>query len=133
MNQLGEQQVYEQIGEDGFERLTLAFYSRVRTDDILGPMYEDSRERAGESDLEASRVRLRDFLVQRFGGPSRYSETRGHPRLRMRHMPFAIDESARGRWLEMMDESLEEAGIPEKPRAAMRGAFAHIAEFMRNR
>ena len=68
--------VYELIGEDGFERLTAAFYRRVAGDDILRPMYP-------EEELLAAQHRLRDFLIQRFGGPFKYSETRGHPRLRL--------------------------------------------------
>ena len=132
MNQLGEQAVYGQIGEDGFERLTLSFYARIETDDILGPMYEQARAESGETDLEGGRIRLRDFLVQRFGGPPRYSEARGHPRLRMRHMPFTIDEAARDRWMQLMDESLIEARIPQPAFDVMRGVFVHIADFMRN-
>ncbi|GAB5495730.1 MAG: globin [Phycisphaerales bacterium] len=133
MTQFGEDRVYEQIGEDGFDRLTVSFYRRVESDDILGPMYERARTEADESDLEDARLRLRDFLVQRFGGPTRYSEARGHPRLRMRHMPFAIDEAARDRWLALMDESLVEANIPDPSRSVLQAVFAHVADFMRNR
>lgn len=133
MTQLGENRVYEQIGEEGFDRLTASFYRRVVSDDVLGPMYERARDEAGETDIEEARVRLRDFLVQRFGGPGRYSEARGHPRLRMRHMPFAIDEAARDRWLALMDESLDEVRTPEPSRSVLRGVFAHVADFMRNR
>lgn len=131
--QLGEQQIYELIGDDGFDRLTAAFYRRVANDDILAPMYAQAMQREGEPDHEPARLRLRDFLIQRFGGPPRYSEARGHPRLRMRHMPFAIDEAARDRWLDIMDASLEEADIHEPARSTLRAVFAHIADFMRNR
>ena len=130
--QLGEHKVYEQIGEDGFDRLTAAFYQRVAQDDILAPMYAQAMQREGETDLEHARLRLREFLVQRFGGPPRYSQARGHPRLRMRHMPFAIDEAARDRWLELMDQSLDEANITDPARSTMQAVFAHIADFMRN-
>ena len=133
MTQLGEDRVFEQIGEDGFDRLTATLYRRVRSDDILVPMYERARTQAGETDLEEARVRLRDILVQRFGGPTSSSEARRHPRLRMRHMPFAIDEAARERWLALMDESLDEVGTPEPSKSVLRGVFAHVAEFMRNR
>lgn len=131
--QLGEQQIYEQIGEEGFDRLTTAFYSRVTTDDVLAPMYAEAMQREGEIDHEPARLRLRDFLIQRFGGPPRYSQARGHPRLRMRHMPFAIDETARDRWLELMDQALNEASIQDPARSTLRAVFAHIADFMRNR
>jgi hemoglobin len=130
--QLGEQQVYQHIGEDGFDRLTAAFYTRVANDDILAPMYDQAMRQAGETDHEPARLRLREFLVQRFGGPPRYSQARGHPRLRMRHMPFAIDERARDRWLELMDASLDEAEIQEPSRSTLQAVFAHIADFMRN-
>jgi hemoglobin len=133
MNPLAEQAVYAQIGEEGFEKLTAAFYRRVETDDILGPLYEQARRETGEPDMTGAELRLREFLVQRFGGPGRYSEARGHPRLRMRHMPYAIDEAARDRWLKLMDESLAETGIEEPALSAMRAVFAHVAEFMRNR
>lgn len=130
--QLGEHKVYEQIGEDGFDRLTAAFYSRVKDDDILAPMYAEAITREGEPDLAGAQLRLREFLIQRFGGPPRYSQARGHPRLRMRHMPFTIDERARDRWLELMTASLDEAEVPEPSRGAMLAVFAHIADFMRN-
>jgi len=132
VNQLGEHAVYEQIGEDGFDRLTHAFYRRLATDDILAPMYEQAQAESGETDHTGGRLRLREFLVQRFGGPPRYSEQRGHPRLRMRHMPFAIDEAARDRWMKLMDESLIESEIPQPSFDVLRGVFAHVAEFMRN-
>ena len=133
MNPLAEQEVYAQIGEEGFARLTAAFYRRAIADDILGPLYEQARQQSGEPDHEQAELRMREFLVQRFGGPGRYSEARGHPRLRMRHMPYAIDEAARDRWLKLMDESLAEAKIEEPALSAMRAVFAHVAEFMRNR
>ena len=133
MNPFAEQAVYAQIGDEGFSNLTAAFYRRVATDDILGPLYEQARSETGEPDMAGAELRLREFLVQRFGGPSRYSEARGHPRLRMRHMPYAIGDAARDRWLKLMDESLAETDIEEPALSAMRAVFAHVAEFMRNR
>ena len=118
--------LYEVLGESGFERLTQAFYARVPDDDILGPMYP-----AGQ--IEAARVRLRDFLVGRFGGPQRYIEQRGHPRLRMRHMPFPIDERARDRWMELMSQALDEAGFEPEVSAFLLRYFADTATFMINR
>ena len=88
MTPLPEDQIYARIGEDGFARLVSGFYRQVPHDAILGAMYP-------REDLAGSEQRLRDFLVGRFGGPMRYVEQRGHPRLRMRHMPFAIDGEAR--------------------------------------
>src|SRR5829696_4771583 len=102
---MNEEQVYELIGEEGFARLIRAFYAQVPSDDILGPMYPTH-------DLAGAEQRLRDFLIGRFGGPPRYIEQRGHPRLRMRHMPFAINQEARDRWVMLMDRALDAAALP---------------------
>lgn len=123
---LDEGEVYGRIGEDGFARLVRAFYAQVPGDDVLGPMYP-------ADDLEGAEVRLRDFLVGRFGGPPRYIEQRGHPRLRMRHMPFAIDAAARNRWVELMDQALVEAALPAEAVAVLQPFFHHMASFMINR
>src|SRR5438552_3103045 len=79
-----ELDVYAVVGEEGFTRLIAAFYRQVPADPILGPMYPPG-------DLAGAEQRLRDFLIGRFGGPQRYTEQRGHPRLRARHMPFAVN------------------------------------------
>ena len=118
--------VFEIVGEAGFDRLTKAFYDRVPADEILGPMYPEGR-------YEQARVRLRDFLVGRFGGPQRYVEQRGHPRLRMRHMPFPIDERARDRWMELMTQAIHEAELPPAVVDEMLRYFADSATFMINR
>jgi hemoglobin len=123
---LSEEQVYARIGEEGFERLVRAFYAQVPADDVLGPMYPPE-------DLEGAEQRLRDFLVGRFGGPPRYIERRGHPRLRMRHMPFAIDQRARDRWMELMGRALDEAAIPADVATLMRGFLDQVATLMINR
>ena len=121
-----EDQLYSTVGEDGFTRLIAAFYRRVPGDDILGPMYPPG-------DLAGAEQRLRDFLIGRFGGPMRYLEQRGHPRLRMRHAPFAIDQRARDRWLELMTAALDETQLPEGARQILEPFFRHTADFMRNR
>lgn len=121
-----EDQVYEAIGEDGFTRLVAAFYRQVPGDDILGPMYP-------RDDLAGAEKRLRDFLVFRFGGPPRYIEERGHPRLRMRHAPFVIDTPARNRWMKLMDTAMAETQIPADAQAILRPFFDHVATFMINR
>ena len=100
-----DDEIYGAIGEDGFERLVAAFYRQVPADDILGPMYP-------ADDLAGAAERLRDFLVGRFGGPPRYIERRGHPRLRMRHLPFAVGGAARDRWMRLMGRALDEAALP---------------------
>jgi hemoglobin len=123
---LSEEQVYARIGEDGFARLVRAFYARVPEDDVLGPMYPPH-------DLAAAESRLRDFLVGRFGGPPRYIEQRGHPRLRMRHMPFAIDQRARDRWMQLMNAALDEVKLPQDVTDLLRAFLGQIATFMINR
>ena len=121
-----ERSLYEIVGEAGFERLTQAFYAQVPGDEILGPMYP-----TGE--IEAARMRLRDFLVGRFGGPQRYIEQRGHPRLRMRHMPFSIDERARDRWMALMSKALDDSGLDPHVAGQLLRFFADTATFMINR
>ena len=117
--------VYELIGEEGFRRLVAAFYARVRGDDILSPLYP-------EQDLAGAEERLRDFLIGRFGGPMRYVERRGHPRLRMRHGRFRIDRAARDRWVSLMEAALDEAQLPPEATALLRQFFHGSATFLIN-
>ena len=117
--------VYGLIGEDGFRRLTAAFYRRVQGDDILSPMYP-------RHDLAGAEERLRGFLIQRFGGPDAYSQQRGHPRLRMRHAPFKIDQKGRDRWVALMEEALAEAALPADAVPPLRKFFHEAATFMIN-
>jgi hemoglobin len=121
-----EEQVYAAIGDDGFARLVRAFYAQVPSDDVLGLMYP-------AHDLAGAEERLRDFLVGRFGGPPRYIEQRGHPRLRMRHAPFAIDTSARNRWVMLMDRALDETRFPVEVTSLLREFFHATATFIINR
>jgi len=121
-----DENLYAIIGEEGFSRLVRAFYSQVPDDEILGPMYP-------AEDLVGAEQRLRDFLVMRFGGPPRYAEQRGHPRLRMRHMPFPIDQKARDRWMELMERALAETGLPDQVADTLRHFFDGTATFMINR
>jgi len=117
--------VYAVVGEDGFARLIAAFYRQVPGDDILGPMYP-------AQDLAAAETRLRDFLVGRFGGPLRYIEQRGHPRLRARHLPFAIDRAARERWLLLMGRALDETALPSEADAILREFFHGVSAMLIN-
>jgi hemoglobin len=123
---LTEEQIYGRIGEDGFARLVHGFYAQVPGDDVLGPMYP-------KDDLPGAEQRLRDFLVGRFGGPPRYIEARGHPRLRMRHMPFVVDEAARDRWVLLMGRALDQTALPEDVTRLLREFFGAMATFLRNR
>jgi hemoglobin len=122
---LPEQQVYAAIGEDGFERLIAAFYRQIPADPILGPMYP-------KEDIDGAMIRLRDFLVQRFGGPGRYQENRGHPRLRMRHFRFSIGNQARDQWLKLMDQAFREVQLQSDAEATLRAFFQNTATFLSN-
>jgi hemoglobin len=117
--------LFDLIGHTGFDRLVAAFYRRVPDDDILAPMYPTK-------DLPGAQLRLRDFLIQRFGGPDSYSQKRGHPRLRMRHSPFVIDRQGRDRWIKLMEESLTEAALPKPAEQLLRKFFHDSATFMIN-
>jgi hemoglobin len=119
-----EHEVYAAVGEDGFARLLAAFYRQVPRDDLLGPLYP-------AADLAGAEKRLRDFLVYRFGGPQRYIEERGHPRLRMRHR-FPIGEAERDRWMQLMDNALREAGLDPEAEHVLRSFFESTATFLRN-
>ena len=123
---IDEGSVYDAIGEEGFARLVAAFYAQVPHDDILGPMYP-------AADLDGAELRLREFLVGRFGGPPRYIEQRGHPRLRMRHAPFPIDQRARDRWMQLMARAVEDAALSADVAAVLRSFFEQTATFMINR
>ena len=118
--------IYQRIGEDGITRIAQAFYQQVASDDVLAPMYP-------KDDLKGSEERLRDFLLYRFGGPQRYIETRGHPRLRMRHAPFPIDQRARDRWISLMDNAVSAATLPPEIDAMLKEFFRNVATFLINR
>ncbi len=117
--------VYKQIGPEAFERLIDGFYRRVATDPVLRPMYPDD-------ELDAAARRLRLFLIQLFGGPATYSDERGHPRLRARHLPFRIDQAARDVWMQHMQAALDEAEIADPARGAMLAYFERAATGMIN-
>jgi hemoglobin len=120
-----EEDIYPTIGDDGFRRLVAAFYRQVPADSILGPMYP-------AEDLEGAEYRLRMFLVGRFGGPPTYIEERGHPRLRMRHLPFRIDQTGRDRWMQLMSNALDETQLPPDADAVLRRFFEGMSSFMMN-
>jgi hemoglobin len=118
-------QLYDLIEADGFTRLVAAFYKGVVNDDILGPLYP-------ASDMPGAEQRLREFLIQRFGGPETYSQRRGHPRLRMRHARFPVTQAARNRWLVLMDRALAEVQLPELAEQLLRKFFADSGTFLIN-
>lgn len=117
---------YDQVGgHETFVRLVAAFYRGVATDDVLRPMYP-------EDDLGPATERLALFFEQYFGGPTTYSETRGHPRLRMRHMPFHVNPDARDRWLAHMRTALDEIALSPVHDGAMWDYFDRAAHAMVN-
>ena len=121
-----ESTVVVELGKDGLAAMVAAFYRRVRTDDLMGPMYPDD-------DWEGSEERLREFLWFRIAQDPTYLLKRGHPRLRMRHMPFQIGIAERDRWLELMGAAMDEVGVQGESRQWLDDFFAQIADFMRNR
>lgn len=99
----GEQPLFDRVdGEGFFVRLVDRFYDAVVVDPVLAPLYPPD-------DLDGARARLRGFLVQYWGGPTTYSDERGHPRLRMRHAPFRIGEPERAAWVRHMTAAVEAA------------------------
>lgn len=83
-------------------------------------------------DLAGAEQRLRDFLIYRFGGPPRYIEQRGHPRLRARHAPFVISQAARDHWMQLMSEALAEAALPAEAEHVFQTFLDGIATFLIN-
>lgn len=109
-----------------FETLVDRFYERVADDPVLLPLYPEP------DDLAPARRRLTLFLAQYWGGPSDYSDERGHPRLRMRHAPFAIGVDERDRWLEHMRAAVASLDPPGDVRQSLEDYFTMAAESMRN-
>ena len=109
-----------------FEALVERFYAGVATDRILRPLYP-------EADLAGAQRRLTLFLAQYWGGPRTYDEERGHPRLRMRHMPFAIGPAERDAWLRIMRDAIAWADPPTDVAARLTAYVEMAAEAMRNR
>lgn len=98
--------LYDRMGgRDTFVRLVARFYEGVKSDPPLREMYP-------EEDLGPAETRLRMFLEQYWGGPTTYSEQRGHPRLRMRHIPFAVTPTQRDRWLHHMMAAVDSVELP---------------------
>ena len=112
-------------GHDTFVRLVDAFYRGVAADPILKPMYP-------EEDLAPAAERLTLFLEQYWGGPTTYSEQRGHPRLRMRHLPFHINPDARDRWLQHMRAAVDELGLSRLHEATVWDYLQRAAHAMVN-
>ncbi|HZJ04686.1 MAG TPA: globin [Nocardioidaceae bacterium] len=125
-DQQEEQSFYEAVG--GYPTIAMIvdrFYEGVATDDVLRPLYP-------EEDLAPAAERLTMFLVQYWGGPTTYSEQRGHPRLRMRHAPFKVNPEARDHWLVHFRAGLESANLSPEREAQFWDYVTHAAQFMVN-
>ncbi|WP_080794441.1 globin [Corynebacterium pacaense] len=126
---MSQQSFYDAVGgEETFSRIVERFYDQVRTDDILGPMYP-------QDDWDGARDRLRMFLAQYWGGPTDYSEQRGHPRLRLRHAHFPIGVTAAQRWLQLMSVAIaevDETTLRAEQREAMWEHMQRVADMLIN-
>ena len=117
--------IYELAGGDApFRRLVDIFYERIESDPLLRPLFP--------ADLGPGKERQFLFITQYFGGPPRYNELRGHPRLRMRHAPFVIGERERQAWAGHMLAAIDEVGFAEPVRGALRDYFERTATFLIN-
>jgi hemoglobin len=123
---LTENEIHNAIGSDGIGRLVREFYRQVPLDDILGPMYP-------AEDLKGAEDRLRMFLIFRFGGPQDYLQHRGHPKLRLRHAAFAIDQTARDRWVRLMENALLNCQFQPDVTHVIRMFLSNVASFLINR
>ncbi|PJF40146.1 MAG: globin, partial [Phototrophicales bacterium] len=111
-------------GDETFRKLVDTFYNKIESDAALRSIFPE--------DLEPGKKWQFLFLTQLFGGPQRYAQQRGHPRLRMRHAPYPIDQTMRDRWLQHMLEAIDEIGIAEPARSIMIEYFEHAATHMIN-
>jgi hemoglobin len=118
--------VYEAAGgQKTFRLLVERFYSRVANDALLRPLYP-------EKDLSSATERLTLFLIQYWGGPSTYNEQRGHPRLRLRHQPFAIGPPERDAWLAHMTAAVDSLELTPAVRKALLDYFGTASKAMIN-
>ena len=116
--------IFEALGEEKIKMLTHFFYKEVKDSSLLKAMYPN--------ELEPAEERLFLFLQQSLGGPTTYSEQRGHPRLRMRHLRFAINEEARDEWLRCMDVAMQQSSIEEPYFTHLQSYFYRAAQHMIN-
>jgi hemoglobin len=112
-------------GEETFRRLVARFYQGVAADPLLRPLYP-------EEDLAGAEQRLREFLIQYWGGPNTYSQRRCHPALRMRHARFAIGQAERDAWLRHMTEAVDSLELPEQARAILLDYLATASQALIN-
>jgi len=116
--------LYDMVGDAWFDDLATRFYEGVAADPVLLPLYPE--------DLGPPTERLAGFLRQYWGGPTTYSDERGHPRLRMRHAPFRISLTERDAWLRCMAAALVEGALPPAAETAVMEYFLSAAQHLVN-
>jgi len=120
------QSFFEAVGgHPTFERIVRAFYDGVAADEVLAPMYP-------AHDMDGAVERLTMFLEQYWGGPTTYSDLRGHPRLRMRHQPFHVNPDARDHWMAHMRSAVEGSGLSPLHEATLLDYLERAAHSMIN-
>lgn len=118
--------LYEIIGDERLQELVNRFYARVFKSPVIGPLFD-------QSNMELIKEKQYRFLTQFLGGPGRYTEKFGHPRMRMRHLPHAITNEAKEEWLSLMKMSIEELDLPDEIKTALFNCFPMVAQHMVNR
>lgn len=122
---MGVEHLYDRLGgQPFFDRLVDDFYDGVSVDPVLRAMYPQ--------DLTEPKEHLALFLAQFWGGPATYLERRGHPRLRLRHAPFVIDQAARDAWVDHMAAAVRASGVDDEVASAMLDYFDTSATFLMN-
>ena len=116
---------YERIGEENIKKLIHDFYSEIKKDKLLSPMYK--------GDFEGAEERLFLFMIQYLGGPTIYNEQRGHPRLRIRHVTFPVNDNAKKNWLNNMKIALDKSEIGDSEKEFLWSYFQQTAEFLKNK
>ena len=117
--------LYEELGDERLAELLHTFYDKVFASEIIGDLFKDS-------DQEKVKHKQFCFLTQFLGGPPRYNQMYGHPRMRMRHMPHRIDEKAKDEWLKLMKESIWTLDLSENLKEALYNCFPKVAQHMQN-
>lgn len=120
-----EVSLYDKIGNENIRKLIHDFYTEIKKDELLSPLYE--------GDFEGAEERLYLFMIQYLGGPTTYSEQRGHPALRRRHFPYPVEDDTIAHWLRNMQVALSKSEIAEEHQAFLWEYFQKTADFLRNR
>ncbi|WP_027417998.1 globin domain-containing protein [Crocinitomix catalasitica] len=118
--------LYTAIGDENLKLLVEAFYDRVFKSAIISPLFN-------KTDAQTIKEKQLYFLTQFLGGPQRYHEKYGHPRMRMKHMPHKIDNAAKDEWLKLMKEAIETLPIDDELKVALYNCFPKVAAHMVNR